>query len=226
MMTYYFEIYRSPTQDANSSPLLDGIEAGCPFCLAKRSTRPKPGQKVLILTSGDTGQFGRCVEDKFNAQRSDQFYVKMDYDKSGGSRVVTSWTDLFLVEPFPNTPDWMPPLSVDDALALHESFLRGLDRTLALKRKQHISTVCLSLVATTWGRRLPLSPEIIWPMLKAHNFSGDRNNFSALYDFGLDLLIRTNGRKPIKRKLMEPLSRGKYMTPAQRTHWIQFFGHD
>jgi hypothetical protein len=213
----HYQIYRSSRLAVDRPPLSKGIDSGCPFCLAKCDQRPSLGQKILFLNSGDVGQFGCRIEDKHNSVRFDQFLVKMDYEIDENiSRVVTPLYDLFLIEPIAPPPGWMLPLSIEDALSVHENMLRGLDYEADPSGESPLRHLCYPIVTGTWWRRLPLSADDIWPMLQAHNFfQSTKKDFATLFDFGNRVLVRARGRPAIKRKRMPPLSRGRYQPDSQ-----------
>jgi hypothetical protein len=182
----------------------------------------------LFLTSGDSGQSGTRIKDDHNTTRLDQFLVKMDNEQNAEvARIVTPSNDLFLVEPIPPVPSWMLPLSIEDALSVHENMLQGIERADAVSKTDWLKELCYPIVAACWLRRLPLSAHEIWQVLAAHDISKVHEaTFLKLYDFGIRLIVRTQGRPAVKRKRMQPLSHGKYLTDHQRNLWVTHFGHD
>lgn len=220
-------VYRSASLQNESPPISIGIQAGCPFCRARVDQEPNTGQQILFLSGTDTGQVGTHVSAASPPLRMDQFLVKMDYQTDGSFRIVTPLSDLFIVEPFGDVPAWMPPFSIEDALALHEAILMTFDRSRQETGTAAIPLAIHPIVATCWWRRMPISSDEAWGMLAAHGFDVlNPYEFSRFFSFGIELLIATHGRKPIRKRRMEPLSRPRYLPPKQREFWINFFGHD
>ncbi len=209
-------------------PLSSGVASGCPYCISKRNRRPLVGQRIMFLTSGDSGHFGTRIEDYHTTARLDQFLVKMDCEQNAEvARIVSPSNDLYLIEPVPPVPVWMLPLSVEDALSIHENMLRGIERADAVSKTDWLKELCYPIVACCWLRRLPVSGQEIWQMLTAHDILEEHKvAFLELYDFGISLLVRTQGRPAVKRKRMQPFSHGKYLTDHQRNLWVTHFGHD
>jgi hypothetical protein len=120
----------------------------------------------------------------------------------------------------------MIPFSIEDVLAVHEAVLRTIDKHVNEGHRRLEKTI-FPIVGACWWQRLPISAEELWPMLTAHGFqANDRSEFSKLFEFGRNLLTRNHGRRPIKRKRMAPLSKGRYLSENAREQWIEFFGHD
>lgn len=216
-------IHRSEHISINAPPVSLGVENGCPFCRAREYKTPDVNQKIFFLSAGDIGQIGTRVNDQGFSLRSDQFAVKMPYDKQGHTRTVTKYLDLFVEEAFSTPPLWMPSFSIEDCLAIHEFMLRMFDslRTSSLDNSIH------TLIGTCWQLRIPISGNEMLPILSAHGFDRNKNgDFERLFDFGFQLLIRTQGRPPIKRRKMAAFSRGKYLSKNARAFWIDHFGHD
>ncbi len=219
-------IVRSSSLVPTLAPLSKGIAAECPFCKARKHDIPAIGQRILFLVGGDVGEFGIRVDDSKLDLRLDQFVVKMDYETRGYLRNVTRFLDLFMVEPFSPVPNWMPRLSIQDALAIHESMLRGF-LSLQERLPRQTKTFVYSIVSACWWQRLPVNGSDIWPMIEVHGLDKKKKTeFAALFDFGFELLVRSNGRKPIKRKLMPPLSKGRYLSKNDREIWLKHFGHN
>jgi hypothetical protein len=194
-------IFRSANHSIGASPLSQGIAAGCPYCRARQDSVPQIGQRIQFLASGDMGQTGVRVDDSNHVLRFDQFAIKMDYEKRDNwTRVVTKHLDLFIVEPFDPPAPWLPSLSYQDTLAIHEGLLRAIDANQQLPSKSRMDQFLNPIISACWNQRLPVSGLDLWPMLAAHGFAGrGKKEFIQLFDFGVKLLIWTQGRPPIKK---------------------------
>jgi hypothetical protein len=167
----------------------------------------------MFLNTFDVGQAGLVLDDRPYWLRYGQFIVKMDYELNDDvQRIVSPEHELFLIEPMGKVPGWMPPFSIDDVFIIHENMLRGYVDMKQIAGKKAITSAIYPIVSGCWRRRLPAKATDIWPMLMAHGFGKQhRTSFVEAFDFGFELLIRSNGRNPIKRKRMEPLAIGKYL---------------
>jgi hypothetical protein len=95
----------------------------------------------------------------------------------------------------------MCPLSITDLCALEDT---ALEDTL---RAFQLGEVAQSLAAVAWARRLPLNGTQLWAMLEVHGFDVSwKSEFLLLFDFGVSLLVRTHGRRPIKKKKVRSMS--------------------
>jgi hypothetical protein len=143
----------------------------------------------------------------------------MEYERSDAKlRMVNPGHDLYVDCALFNVPDWMPPLSIEDNDAIHDSLLTALPNEILRAHPLEIAPDSIwPLVVTTWRRRLPLQGTDIWPMIAAHGVSDDKKTqLLSNFEFGLKVLTLANGRPPIKRKRMQPMSAGRYMTKARR----------
>jgi hypothetical protein len=114
-------------------------------------------------------------------------------------------------------PSWMPSVSIDDNAALHESLRSHLSEAIVAGNAIAVGNALREFIYTCWQRRLPLDGKAIWPMLEAHGVDQHlKNAVGDVFDFGIDLLRSTQGRPPVKRKLMPAMSKGRYLTPTER----------
>lgn len=217
-------IYRSPNQTIDRPPLSIGKANGCPFCIAREDRTPTVGERILFLSS-DYGRTGVRVHSANFRPNADEFLVRMDDDPRGYTRSVRQTLYLFVVEPFSPAAPWMPQLSFEDVFAIHESLLRACENIM--HSKQPFEDAIIPIVSTSWQFRLPVNGEEIWPMLAVHGFSQtNRQEFIRDFRFGFEFLVRTNGRAPIRKKRMPPLSKGRYLSENQRVLWLKHFGHN
>lgn len=126
-----------------------------------------------------------------------------------------------------SVPSWMVPLSIDDACSLHEQVLDSLNIAEHPAGVDPLLWIAQGLVTRCWCRRLPVSGEEVWRVLTAHGVpTAGRVEFARLFDFGMALLVGANGRPPVRRMRMPPLSQGRYLTRRARALWIKHLGHD
>ncbi len=218
-------VFRSERHRTDVPPISTGIKFNCPYCLARKREMPGIGQKVMFLSDSQIGHTGIRLDDSSLGPCIDQFTVRMNYESKFRDRTVNRHIDLYIIEPFNLPPNWAPPLSLEDTLAIHEAMLRVID--LRCIEKIKLSDSIFPVVSACWFTRSPVSGKDIWPIMIAHGFeAAEQNEFVKLFDFGFQLLVRTQGRAPIKRKLMKPFSKGRYLSKKKRELWIQHFGHD
>ncbi len=211
--------------------LATGITAGgaiteCPFCLARQHPWPQIGTLITLLSGFDVGQSGVVVADQWGTCPPDRFLVKMAYAESGVLRMVMPSHDLFLDVEQLIVPAWMPSLSIEDNGFLHEGLLRSLEGLKAARGRENIGKSLLSVIATCWGRRLPLRGAELWLLLNAHGIDSHlKSDVIDYFDFGTKLLTQTQGRPAVKRRRMPAMSKGRYLTKAQRALRAEIFGH-
>jgi hypothetical protein len=157
----------------------------------------------------------------------DQFLINMEYEKSRAAcQFVTPKRDLYLNSLLYSVPDWMPPYSIDDNAALHESLIDSMPPMVIGTYSSALSPEQLwRIVITCWRRRLPLQHNELWPMIEAHGVARHQKaRLLQTFEFGIKVLVLANGRQPIKRKRMPPMSVGRYLTSAQEELNIRLFG--
>jgi len=204
-----------------------GAIAECPFCLARQYPWPQVGTLITLLSGFDVGQSGEVVADQWGTCPPDRFLVKMAYHEPGALRMVMPSHELFLDVERLVVPAWMPSLSIEDNGFLHESLLLSLEDIKAARGRENVGKSLLSLIATCWGRRLPLRATELWLLLNAHGVGSElKPDVVDYFDFGTKLLTQTQGRPAVKRRQMPAMSRGRYLTEAQRALRAEIFGHD
>ncbi len=184
-----------------------GANAGCPFCRATLDIRttPKAGTRFRFLTGYDAGECG-TVLDYPSPISDDRFLAKMDYETGNIQRRVTS-RDLIEILPLSPIPNWAPPLELRSAAELDDVVAKFCDSG---NRPNHwvIDWIALfEIIRFVWQKRLPLEPIELWAVIDAH---GAPNQFQlAITDFyqkGRDLLIYSNGKRPVKKKRVHPFA--------------------
>jgi hypothetical protein len=194
-----------------------GAKAGCPFCRGRMIASVSAGQRIILLKGMYAGRFA-TVSDK-PGWSEDEFLVRFD-DEDGDTLTRISYRmDNFLCLPMTKIPTWLCHLSIDDLAAIEDACLQLALKYALAKKSTPWSDLLLPIIATVRGRRLPVLSNDVWPTLLAHGFSRkEKANFQRFFNFAI-LLISLNGRAPIKRKRMPPMSRGRYLSPGQQEYF-------
>jgi len=191
-----------------------GAKSKCPFCIGRMITSVAPGQRIILLQ----GMYaGRCatVSDQ-PGWSNDEFLVQLDGDDKRTLTRIGYQRDKFTFFPFESIPSWLAELSVDDLSAIDESCLNIVLNFAMAKRETNWADLLLPILSAIRSKRLPVTSHDVWLTLTAHRFPKQhKQKFKENFDFGLRLLLLLNGRPPIKRKRMRPMSRGRYLTPSQ-----------
>ncbi len=167
------------------------------------------------------------VAEEWGTCPSDKFLVKMAYEETGRLRMVMPHYELFLDVKVFAVPAWMPPLSIEDNSFIHDSLRYSVDKPIAASERGELGELMHSVIATCWQRRLPLRGVDIWPLLNAHGVSPHLEaNVIDYFDFGTTLLTTAQRRTAVKRRRMPAMSKGRYLTAAQRELRVSLFGHD
>jgi hypothetical protein len=208
-----------------------GTEGGaisrCPYCLASLHPWPPIGTTIIFLNGSVVGQSGMVVADQWGTCPRDRFLVKMSYDETGKLRMVMPSHELFLDAEMLAVPVWMPPVSIEDNAFLHNSLPDSLDKLTTECDRGSLGESLHSIIATCWRRRLPLGGADIWPFLNAHGVAPRLKAVVIDYfDFGTRLLTKTQGRSAVRRRRMPAMSKGRYLTKAQRDLRLKILGHD
>lgn len=208
-------------------PEISGVASGCPYCLAKQNLWPEVGTSLIFLKGFDSGYWGEVVADKWNVCSRNQILVHMEYERaSTACRFVTPGRDLYVSARLYSVPDWMPPYSIDDNWAVHESLVDSMPQIVIGTHASALAPEQLSrTIIACWRRRLPLQGSELWPMLEAHGVpSRQKERLLQMFEFGTKILGHANGRRPVKRKRMQPMSLGRYLTRTEEELNISLFG--
>ena len=114
-----------------------------------------------------------------------------------------------MIQIFPLAPisEWSPPLSLKDASNLDKAVVNFCKKSFWGGKWKIDWNSYNALIERIWYYRLPIEPHELWLVLQAHGVPG--KSTKSLIDFykkGINLLIYSNGRKPIKKKRVSPLS--------------------
>ncbi|RYE34890.1 MAG: hypothetical protein EOP23_03500 [Hyphomicrobiales bacterium] len=191
-----------------------GAASGCPFCKGRMVVEVFPGEKIRMF-SGFKARRPMIVTAS-KGWSEDEFLASFSDNPDGSNYRVNFRRDRFCYDEDFNAQGWMPTASVDDIDALEESFVETI-RLGDTESGWEWNDQCLyPIISTIWHRRLPIKGKTIARTLKAHDFCDtEEAHIEKLIDFGLGILIKTNGRDPIKRKIMPSLQRGRYRTPRR-----------
>jgi hypothetical protein len=184
-----------------------GAKAGCPFCKGRMISKVSSGDRILILKGMYAGlEATVCNERGFDG---DEFLVQFDVqEEDDWSTRVSYKFDAFGHVPI-DVPNWLCSLSIDDLWAIDDAALQA---ALVIEvGNQWSARAILPLVARVRERRLPVLAHDLWLTLRSHGFSHRlKQDFYRLFDFSIELLVSLNGRPPIKKKRVEPMSIGRY----------------
>lgn len=195
-----------------------GLVSNCPFCVAAENRFPSIGTSIVFLRGHDAGCRGVVRENPNNGTVHYAFTVKMDYEIGENTlRMVRPGLDLFLDVRQYEVPDWIPSLSIDDNIWLHEEMFRHVSKRWDDNDHQAMRKILIGFIWACSARRLPVNGEDVFKLLEAHGFlSRIEKKFVEQFDFGIEVLTSIHGRAPIKRRRMLPMSKGRYLTVYQR----------
>lgn len=188
--------------------LLNGVKNGCPFCLSVYSPLPRPGQQITLLSGYHCGVSASMVEIK--SEDKGTFVYKV-FDDSGSTYMSNRGHDDVISMDMFCTPDWAPPLSVEDAHKVHWAFLNEFMRAHYEQRPPFIDNALVGLVGCIWSLRLPILFGDLWPMLSAHGWPPSQMDRDAMkLNFALDAVRSSAGRSSIKRRRLRPFETWRY----------------
>ncbi|MDP1701183.1 MAG: hypothetical protein Q8L53_09560, partial [Aestuariivirga sp.] len=128
-----------------------------------------------------------------------------------GFWTIHSYSDMYLKFPLPVIPGWALPLGVEDNCIIDYVLMRIVSSStnfgtegFDLQKLQH-------LICFVWQHRLPVTPIELVRFLEAHGCHKSLSNETErLIKFGLDLLLWSHSRPPIKRRRISPFSQFRY----------------
>lgn len=212
--------YREVARPQYTANIADAVSSGaaqnCPFCRGRKLGRPTPGTRIQILMGFRAGCTGTVVSHEY-ALGPDEFCVKFDGEPQEHLQRVLLKHDQFVAEPIGDPAHWLPPLATDDLAELDEFIVR-LCGALYQNGKWHwLDEEFYPLIIMTWRHRFPLRGSDLWEMCVAHGIPQKfKSRFIKSFDFGFDLLVFAQGRPPIKRRHVLPMSIPRY-EPQRRS---------
>jgi hypothetical protein len=206
------------SEESARSAFIHATEAGahsnCPFCMGRMITSVSVGDRIVLLQGANAGRQATVTAKR--GLNGSEFLVHFDSEPERyETRIGYSW-DKFAFAPIKQLPDWLCRLSIDDLCALDDSVVHTAALFAVSENKTWSVETLLPILNVVRSRRLPLSGADLWPTLEAHGCSPEtRSSFENYFDFAIKVLIAMVGRRPIKRKLVDPMSIGRYLTPAR-----------
>ena len=215
----------APDLNAFEEAVRAGHRSSCPFCLGIANPDPPAGEELVFICVSEVGQRARVVDELWQGGRPG-FLLAMDNEREGWFRIVTPGIDYFVLPDALGQTDWIPPLSIEDNIAVHRAILDGLIQPPA-RRSDYVQAMAKRLASTCWHRRLPLSGEEVWLTLSAHGAPGQwRDPFVDSVSFGIGLLVASRGRSLNGRRRMAPFAKARYLTERERELRLRLFGRD
>ena len=195
-----------------------GGRSNCPFCKGRMIASVSPGERIVLLQGMHAGQCATVSNQP--GWSDDEFFVQFDFEKGRTLTRIHYKRDKFTRLPVGTIPNWLCQLSIDDLSALEDSSLLTALNFASAQRNRNWANLLLPLIATVRSRRLPILSADVWPTFFAHGFpEKQKSNFNKFFDFGIELLVSLNGRPAIRRKKMQSMSRGRYLTPGQEEYF-------
>ena len=191
-----------------SAAVLTGQKAACPFCAARLSVKPDLGARIILLNDFRAGTMGTVSSVNLDHRYpKTAFFMVADGDEPGVEQIVN--TELALVAPLGSQeplPGWLPPLALRDAAELDEVAVWFCDECSASGQFEWDRTSYYEVIRACWQKRFPLSPDEVCSVLCAHGLPSE---FAAeaqrAFLEGIELLVSTHGRRPIKKKRVKQL---------------------
>jgi hypothetical protein len=187
------------------SAQVEGSLSGCPFCIASGIAIPEVGTGFRIINGYNAGATGVVVERAKNLPPlPNEFLAQMDNDPP---HIQHSVFEHKLIQLLPPTPDWAPPLCLEDAAELDSVLVYFCGKSVR-NGKWHLDwSAFFEIIRRIWTRRLPIESHELWAVLHAHGVPQRwEKRLTDFFAKGRDLLVYAVGKKPIKKKRVAPLS--------------------
>jgi hypothetical protein len=190
-----------------------GARSGCPFCIGRMVRSMSVGDRIVILQGPHSGASATVTAEHGFSQ--DEFMVHFDGQSERWETRISYSRDRFASLPIARPPTWLCHLSTDDLSVIDESVIQTADLFGANLNVWTVKTL-LPILSIIRSRRLPVSGADLWPTLEAHGFpSATGPSFQDRFDYAIEILVAMVGRPPISRKKVQPMSIGRYLTPAR-----------
>ncbi len=200
-------------------------DRGCPFCRSIFHTEPRVGETVFFLSGSSTGTLGTVVPPP-RSLREGEFCVSRPHNPNA-LRTCHGERDRLVPAGAYMVPDWMPNLSMEDSFYFHASLGECITLPEEGADRDNISEALIGAISCCWSRRLPVDSTDVWRLLAAHGVSGTyQDPICYAFDFGFSLTVKLQGRRPVQRRRMPPMSRIQYMTKHKEALWTRIKGHD
>lgn len=196
------------TEDRTIVPgRIEGFLSGCPFCASQRIGIPEIGSRFRIISGTHLGAVGTVVEWHKNIPyMPDEFMAHLDGEPPEWQNRVSIERQMIQLFPFAPAAEWAPPLCMSDAGEIDKATVRFCERSFEKGKWKTDWNSLNEVVGTSWYKRLPLEPNELWLVLKAHGVPERlKVEIVEFYEKGRNLLVYSCRRKPIKKKRVEPL---------------------
>lgn len=189
-----------------------GIISGCPFCKAINSGLPQIRDKIKVISDIFEGLIGEVVNSNYPL-RNGEIEIHFLDSPPGDNYVINTDIDLVELLPYCPIPQWAPPLSLKQIARLHWFILHFCHKSSLHNKNKFINIEFIYLVVYIWMKRLPLEPQDLWAILKAHGISSMWKNrlLESFNQFNEVLRIYhfiDSGRNYKKKKKVIPFSVG------------------
>jgi hypothetical protein len=185
----------------------NGVKADCPYCIARHIEKYQPGDKAVMLQGYEAGRL-LSYSSTHDSDVVDQF-AWADEPDSKLRLMREHWLTLPLE--VLTVPFWLPKLSLRNCFILDELAVWFCNESGAGERFHWNNELTIEVARTCWRRRLPVSPMEISRLFLVHGMPEIyQAKFEELFDFAIKLLVRTEGRKALK-KLRDELPADQYL---------------
>jgi hypothetical protein len=186
---------------------IEGFLSGCPFCTSLSIGILEVGTRFRIISGVHLGAVGTVVEwHKNMPYMPNEFLAHLDHEPTEWQSRVCIERQMIQVVPFAPAPDWAPPLCMSDAGEIDQVTIRFCESSSSKGKWKTDWDSFNEIVRKCWERRLPLEPNELWLVLKAHGVpQGSKAAIIKFYERGRRLLVHSFGRKPVKKKRVVPL---------------------
>lgn len=191
-----------------------GVKNGCPFCNARFNKSLSPGERVTFLC-GWKSDIAATVLD-LPGWTTNEKWVHVDGEPDQQQMRLIIDSDMYVKLPFPSVPNWSLPLSVEDHCLVDDRLMWMIEHSEYFGTPNFDLFQLKSLISFIWYHRLPIRSADLLPFLEAHGHPPkQRRGTASFLDFGLDLLIWSNQRRPIRRRRISPLSAFRYLPESR-----------
>lgn len=199
---------KTMTKDRSIVPgSIEGFLSGCPFCTSQRIGIPEISSRFRIILGTHLGAIGTVVEWSKNIpSMPDEFLAHLDHEPPEWQTRVCIKRQMIQLFPFAPVPEWAPPLCMSDAGEIDQATVRFCEMSFQKGKWKTDWNSLNEVIAVSWYKRLPLEPNELWLILKAHGApETSEPEIVEFYERGRNLLVYSCGRKPIKKKRVKPL---------------------
>jgi len=195
------------SDEMSAAGRISGVAEGCPFCRAAATKTLASGVRFRLLSGYDAGRAGTVVQPPAPAPfPQSEFLAHMDGDPPSWQRRIVR-SSLIETLPASEVPAWAPPIELDLAAKLDVVIVSFCEAGSHNNHWNVNEQRLFEIIRFIWLKRLPLEPEELWKVLKAHGVpESHKDEISEFFEKGRDLLVYCVGKKPIKKKRVPPLA--------------------